>query len=202
MMAAVRRSPGAARGRQRAASARCLVAGGVLCLAVGIAHACAPHVEERAGVTTASLRRHTDDFSRCPVDESTYRQVIRDWLRQRPSGAPVLTGISLGRAIDLPWLARDLAEAAARHPQWDARRGRVRLGEINAFVAALLSDEAFLARLAVPFADAGYRPLRVTVEKVLVGRASEIFPEMAGGTRRLPVDAQLWLVVQSVSRPQ
>jgi hypothetical protein len=159
--------------------------------------ACTPYVEERVGATTAAFRRHTEDFQACPVAESSYDDVMAGWLRNRPQTAPALTGVSLGRAVDFPWISQHLAESALRDPLWDARRGKVRRGGINLFVGSLLSEKAFLARLAVPFADTPYVPVRVSVEKVLVGTADDVLPEMKAGKLRVPFDAQIWLSLEA-----
>ena len=176
------------------ASARCGVILGLgLLLLSQFAFACTPYVEERPGATTAAFRRHTDDFQTCSVAESRYDEVVAGWLRNRPQAAPALTSVSLGRAVNFPWISQYLAERALRDPLWDARRGKVRRGGINQFVVSLLSEKAFLARLAAPFADTPYVPVRVSVEKVLVGTASDVLPETKAGKLRVPFDAQLWL---------
>ena len=180
------------------ASARLAVILGLgLILLSNFALACTPYVEERAGATTAVFRRHTDDFQACPVAESRYDEVLAGWLRSRPQGAPALTGVMLGRAVDFPWISQYLAQRALRDPLWNARRGKVRRGGINLFVASLLSEKAFLARLAVPFADTPYVPVRVSVEKVLLGTADDVLPETRVGKLRLPFDAQIWLSLEA-----
>lgn len=171
---------------------------------------CTPHVRTSADGTTASLRPHHTDLLACQIDEPAYQRVIQDWLATRDDAAP-LHGISLGRVANLPWLSAALATAALQHPRWNARRGRVRHGDINAFVAALLSDPAMRERLQAPFSDTGWRVTGVSVEKVLVLPAREVFPETegsnasaggantggtsTGGNRgaKVPFDAQLWL---------
>ena len=159
--------------------------------------ACTPYVEERAGASTVAFRRHPNDFQACPVAESRYDEVLAGWLRNRPLTAPALTGVSLGRVVDFPWISQHLAERALRDPRWDARRGKVRRGGINLLVASLLSEKAFLARLAVPFADTPYVPVRVSVEKVLVGTADDVLPEKKAGKLRVPFDAQIWLTLEA-----
>lgn len=157
--------------------------------------ACAPYVEERnGGATSAVFRRHTDDFRVCRVDESTYDEVVARHLRDRPPTAPAWTALALGRAVDFPWISQYLAESALSDTRWDARRGKVRRGGINDFVASRLSERAFLARLAVPFADTPYVPVGVSVEKVRVGVAEDVLP--GTGRRRVPFDAQLGLNLQ------
>lgn len=168
-----------------------------LFLLSGLAVACRPYVEEPAGATTAAFRRHTDDFQTCRVAESSYADVVAGWLQSRPQTAPALTGLSLGRAVDFPWISQYIAERAGRDLLWDARRGKPQRGGINLFVASILSEEAFLARLAVPFVHTQYRPVSVSVEKVLVGTADDVLPELKSGKRRVPFDAQLWLNLEA-----
>ncbi len=94
--------------------------------------------------------------------------------------------------MDFPWIAQYLAERALRNPLWDARRRGILL-----FVASLLPEKAFLARLAVPFAETPCVPVRVTVEEVLVGAADDVLQEMKTGKRRVPFDAQIWLSLEA-----
>jgi hypothetical protein len=127
------------------------------------------------------------------VDESSYHEVVNGWLWNRPAGAPALSGLSLGRAVDFPWISRHLAASALKHRHWDARRGKARVGGLNQFVASVLSEEEFLARLAEPFAGTPYMPVRVSVEKVLVGKATTVSPDLQETMLLVPFDAQLWL---------
>lgn len=157
--------------------------------------ACTPSVEEWPAEATAVFRRHSDAFERCPVDEPAYHRVIADWLRRRPPAAP-LTGLSLGRAIDFPWISSYLAERALDHRWWDTRRGKVRHGDLNGVAAAILSEEKLLARLAAPFCDTPHVPVAVSVEKVLVGPADGTLAKPGIGTRLVPHDAQIWLRIE------
>ncbi|WP_300453903.1 hypothetical protein [Accumulibacter sp.] len=185
-------------GGRSAVSALCrrLAAWPLLALPL-VAAACAPQIDEQPGADTASFRPHSDAFLRCEVSESTYREVIGRWLRARPADAPPLRGLSLGRAFHFPWISRHLAESALRDGQWDARRGRPRHAGENRWVASTLSEPDFLVRLAIPFAGSPYAPVGVSVEKVLVGKAQEVAPDLAAGQRRLPFDAQIWLTIDS-----
>lgn len=176
--------------------ARVIMTAGLLALSC-IATACSPYIEARPDSDSAALRPHTDAFTRCAMAESSYREVVGTWLRQRPTSAPHLRGLSLGRAVDHPWIAHHLAEVALRHPQWSTNQGKARTGGPNPWVASVLSEPAFLARLAVPFADTPYVPVGVSVEKVLVGRAQDVAPELNAGRRLVPFDAQIWLQVET-----
>ena len=172
----------------------CVVAFGFGCaLAAPFpAQACAPHVEEHSGARSASLRSHSPQSDACRVDEATYVRVVQDWLRARDGLAPV-SSLALGRAVDHPWISRHLADSALSSSAWSARISRAPAGEQNRYVAAVLSEPAFLQRLAAPFDAAGYVVTGVSVEKVLVGPARDHASDGRGGAARVPFDAQVWL---------
>ncbi len=163
--------------------------------------ACAPHVEEHPGWHSASFRAHTDAYKHCPVSEGAYRVVVAGWLKARHETGPSLTSLSLGRAVDFPWLSEYLARAALADPRWDGLHGRLRGGDLNAWVASLLSDPLLLERLRVPFEGTAYRVTRVSVEKVLVGPVENFLPRGAPTGLRAPFDAQLWLVLTPTAGP-
>lgn len=167
-----------------------------LCAGIGVATAqegCAPFVEDHRDRETAALRPHRDAFRSCTIDEAAYARLIADWLAARGSDAPPLRGMSLGRAVNLPWLSEYIARAASLDPRWDAARGRDRRGDINGLVAALLSQPDVLRRLDAPFAGTRWTVRAVSVEKVLVAKAGDILPD--GGNAKLPFDAQVWIVL-------
>lgn len=132
-------------------------------------------------------------FDACDVSEETYGQVIGDWLRTRSPGSTPLSSLSLGRAETFPWISRYLADAALLRSEWGRRISKGSPGEHNKFVAALLSEPRFLKRLDRPFDGTAYRVVGVSVEKVLIGKASEHAPAVAPPAARVPFDAQLWL---------
>jgi hypothetical protein len=167
-----------------------------LCACLGIACAqegCEPYVESDRDRETAALRPHRDAFRSCTIDEAGYAALVSAWLAGRGSDAPSLRGMSLGRAVNLPWVSKHIARAALRDPRWDATRGRDRRSDINGLVAALLVQPDFLRRLDAPFAGTPWMVRAVSVEKVLVAKAAEILPDAAAG--KAPYDAQLWLVI-------
>jgi hypothetical protein len=168
----------------------------VLCACLGVAGAqdgCAPHVETHRDMDTAALRPHRDAFRSCVIDEAAYTALISAWLAGRGGEAPPLRGMSLGRAVNLPWISEHIARTALHDPRWDAARGRDRKNDINGLVAALLSQPDFLRRLDAPFAGTPWALRTVSVEKVLVTKAKDILP--GGGKGRLPFDAQLWIII-------
>jgi hypothetical protein len=155
--------------------------------------ACAPYVQEHPGWQSASFRVHTDAFKHCPVSEVSYREVLASWLRNRPAGEPLLKSLSLGRAVDFPWISEYLVRAALADRRWDAHRGRLRTGDLNGWVASTLSAPLMIQRLAAPFFGTGYAVTSVSVEKVLVGEAEGLVRGAAPPGLRVPFDAQLWL---------
>ncbi|HEX9180206.1 MAG TPA: hypothetical protein VF859_07415 [Burkholderiales bacterium] len=158
-----------------------------------LAAECSPHVTERPASGEATFRPHTTAFEACEVAEDAYRQVVANWLRERPTDAPPLTGLSLGRAVSFPWIARHIADSALGSPGWDARGGKARGVGINNLVSGLLSEPAFLRRLGAPFEGSGYAIAGVRVEKVLVGKASEFTSSENSKNLRVPFDAQVWI---------
>ncbi|MEZ4587507.1 MAG: hypothetical protein R2909_14010 [Gemmatimonadales bacterium] len=104
----------------------------------------------------------------------------------------------LGRTVDLPWLAGRMAVAAARSPEWDARRGRPREGTPSAFFARLVARDDLIAELTAAFAPFGVRLAPASVEKVLIARPAKIreFHDLdlsgVGPEDRVPFDALTW----------
>jgi len=161
----------------------------------GIAVACAPHVEESPRWASARFRAHTDAFEPCPVSETTYRQVVAEWLRERAPDATDLESFGLGRLVGYPWISRYLADAALRSPGWAERVARTRPGEFHALAAPLLGDPGLRARLAVPFEASRYEVVGVSFEKVLYGPAAEHASGPDAGAVLVPFDAQFWLTL-------
>jgi hypothetical protein len=184
---------------------RCLLLAGVLLANPAAAETCAPFIEEHPAWASASFRPHTTAFEACSVDEARYRQVIADWLQRRqqtsPSTAPDVTSLSLGRAVNFPWISRFIADAALQTPGWAGRMARTKIGERDKLARPVLHDPALLQRLAAPFADSCYAVIGLSYEKVLFGRAdkyasppvSSAASNPATAAVKVPYDAQLWL---------
>ena len=104
------------------------------------------------------------------------------------------TSLFIGRLVDYPWLASQLATAAAADPRWDLRRGKPRSTGINAFVGELLSQREVIEPLASAIRPHGWRIRSVMVEKVLVGRFGDV-PGYDGppSPGKVPFDAMVWL---------
>jgi hypothetical protein len=155
--------------------------------------ACRPHIEEQTAWRSATFRPHGDAFRACPVTEDAYRRVVGEWLRQGPPAGGPPTSLGLGRLVDYPWLSRYLAQASLKRRDWNARTGRPRGTDLNRLVADILSAPEPLAQLQQPFAGSGYTVVAVTVEKVLVGPAREVFRDPGQPPARVPYDAMTWL---------
>jgi hypothetical protein len=155
--------------------------------------ACAPYIEEWRTESTASFRPHTTAFERCEVDEATYVRVLGEWLHARAADAPVLRSISLGRAVNFPWISRYMADSALQSPGWAAGASRAKLVERSRLAAKVLNDPVLLRRLGVPFEGTGYTITAISFEKVLFGKAAEYSSSKEAGKVPVPFDAQLWL---------
>ena len=160
-----------------------------------LAAGCRPHIEENPAWGTIRLRTHDNAFLDCPVSEATFEATVHAWASGWLPGAFAPTSFSLGRAIDYPWLTVLIARGALESENWDASAGRPRAGGVNAFVAALLSNEALLARVNRTLSVSGYRAVGASVEKVLVDDAATVLGDPALRGRRVPFDAQVWFTL-------
>jgi hypothetical protein len=105
----------------------------------------------------------------------------------------VYSSLFIGRLIDYPWLAHDLADAASHDKGWDATKGKPVATGINQYVSRVLFRKELLAPIEQVCAQGGYRIVGVTVEKVLVGGPREVplyHGDMALGL--VPYDAMVW----------
>lgn len=156
------------------------------------AQPCAPFVEEHPQQATAVFRKHSDAFAECPVTEASYQQIVRQWLQARASNLPPLTGLSLGRAVDFPWLSRLIADTALWVPAWQSLVIAMPRGRLDALAARVFENAELRARLAEPFAGSGYMVRGLSYEKVLYGKASDHATGRRDDTL-VPFDAQVWL---------
>lgn len=157
------------------------------------AEGCAPFVEEQPRWSSARLRAHTDEFADCVIDEEVYRRVVGEWLRGRAAGSPAPSSLSLGRAVDLPWVSRLIADAALRLPGWAGAVAAARPGTRDRLARPALLDRKLLERLAAPFEGSPLVVKGIAYEKVLFGPASRHSSNPAAGAVLVPFDAQLWL---------
>lgn len=143
------------------------------------------------------LRALHPQHKNCRIDQDSMLQVLGRALSEDAAAnvEGAYASLFIGRIIDYPWLSQYLATAARHDRGWDWKRGRPRSGDINRYVAALLSRRELLARLAPAFSDSGYEIAGVSVEKVLVGTFRDV-PDYAVATQvqagRVPFDAMLW----------
>lgn len=170
-----------------------LVGGIVLLILVTVVSvwACSPFIEEHPDYASASFRASTTAFESCPVSEATYQRVIRQWLQSRSSNLPVLQSLSLGRAVDFPWISRHIAESALKVPRWKSLVAATPRGRLDSLAGPVIQGLELRTRLAVPFAGTEYEVVGISYEKVLYGRARDYASH--GGATMVPFDAQLWL---------
>lgn len=155
--------------------------------------ACAPFIEVQRSGGSATLRPHATDFEACAVDEATYRRLVAQWLAERPGSAAALVSLSLGRAVNLPWISRHIADAALLSPGWAERMARATVAGRHELAEPIFRDPLLLARLAAPFEGTPWRVLGLGYEKPLFGRADAHATHAGAGAVLVPFDAQLWL---------
>jgi hypothetical protein len=156
---------------------------------------CVLRVEANDHWHTLRLRAHHPQGRGCHIDKDSVVSMLSAAFSK--ADAPKLEGsyssLSFGRLIDFPWLSQYLAIAAFRDKAWDAKRGEPVAMDINHYVAQLLSRRELLTQLEPAFARGGYRIVRVSVEKVLVGGLREV-PLYQGAMEPglMPYDAVVW----------
>lgn len=107
----------------------------------------------------------------------------------------------LGRLMDYPEWSRALATAAEKSLSWNSKRGRpAKTAESdNQRIRLLLNGPAYPKSLLALFAKYQLAATISDVEKVLVFKAKDIWPDRTAIPKgispeaRLPVDAQIWL---------
>ncbi len=129
--------------------------------------------------------------------------------RDFPAG---VSSLGIGRLVRWPELARELALAAYRSPDWDAAAGRPRgaaAGDsraLHAFFVAQALDMSLLDPLLVAFAAEAVTLETLSVEKVLVGRPDQtpfntwLRNQGVPAEAKLPFDAIVWLVLKAATR--
>lgn len=151
---------------------------------------------------TLRLRTHHPRYRPCTVDWQTVLALLDAAFAKTepPALQDGYTSLYLGRLIDYPWLSRYLAETAYRDPRWNRKTGRPVKAKINAYTARLLDNRDLLKPIQAELGRHGYRIAGVSVEKVLVGHASDLpgsAPTRLAG--RIPFDAQVWLQLRELS---
>jgi hypothetical protein len=164
---------------------------------------CSAKLERRTVEPDAVIVR-TD----CPLSLQSLAQILREGFRGLfPDHSLPIHGIYLGRLMDYPEWSQALAKVAAKSPSWNAKCGRPsKIGENdNHVVRVLLSHSAYPEPLKSVFAEYELNACIADVEKVLVFDAKTIFPtgdavfKHVSPRARLPVDAQIWLILQPLS---
>ena len=157
---------------------------------------CVLSVEANNQWHTLRLRAHHPQGRGCAIDKDSMVSMLTAAFSK--IDAPKLEGsyssLSFGRLIDFPWLSQYLANAASRDKAWDAKRGKPVAMDINRYVAQLLSRRELLTEIEPACARGGYRIVKVSVEKVLVGGLREV-PLYQGAMEPglVPYDAIVWL---------
>ena len=157
---------------------------------------CVLSVEANDHWHTLRLRAHHPQGRGCHIDKDSVVSILSAAFSK--TDAPKLEGsyssLSFGRLIDFPWLSQYLAIAASRDKAWDAKRGKPVAMDINHYVAQLLSRRELLTQIEPACAQGGYRIVKVSVEKVLVGGLREV-PLYQGAMEPglVPYDAIVWL---------
>lgn len=162
---------------------------------------CAARIEHRATEPEVALVR-----SDCPLSLQSLNQLLEAGFRSLfPSNSLPIRSVFLGRLMNYPQWSQDLAKSAAQSPTWNSKRGRPKKsGESNNHrVRILLNGPAYPQVLKSTFTQYGLTPCIASVEKVLVFEAKDIFsgsakmPYGISPRARLPVDAQIWLHLQT-----
>ena len=157
---------------------------------------CVFSVEANDQWHTLRLRAHHPQGRGCHIDKDSVVSILNAAFSK--TDTPKLEGsyssLSFGRLIDFPWLSQYLAIAASRDKAWDAKRGKPVAMDINRYVAQLLSRRELLTQIEPACAQGGYRIIKVSVEKVLVGGLREV-PLYQGAMEPglVPYDAIVWL---------
>lgn len=158
---------------------------------------CAAKLEQRAVESNVVIVR-----SDCHLSLASLGRLLETGLQGLFPQPPLpIRGLYLGRLIDYPEWSRSLATAAAKSRSWNSKRGRPTktVESDNQCIRQLLNGPAYPKSLLPPFAKYQLAATISDVEKVLVFKAKDIWPDRKTTPRgispeaRLPVDAQIWL---------
>jgi hypothetical protein len=157
---------------------------------------CTLSIEADEEWRTLRLRAHHPRYQPCNVNQESVLSLLASAFAKTepPALQGEYTSLFIGRLIDYPWLSHYLAETAHRDKRWNRKRGLpIKMG-INRYTAGLLFNLDLLKPIQTELGKHGYRIAGVSVEKVLVGRASNLpGPTRKNLAGRLPFDAQVWL---------
>jgi hypothetical protein len=135
---------------------------------------CNPVAEINSRWQTIRLRSHENAFLDCTVSKEKFNELVADAFADPENLRTEFKSLFIGRLVEYPWLSKYLATQALMHPDWDAEQGKYAGDNINAFVAGILSGPEILEQIQQPLNGTGYTVNGVSVEKVLIGKASEI----------------------------
>lgn len=161
-------------------------------------HGCRVSLERR---TVEAHLLHLRHGCKQTLDEKmVLLQAMIEMLVPEPQARRNIHTLFIGRLVTtFPELAKRLAHAAARHPDWNPSRERQVPGSTNRFVATLAREAQILTELERAVAQAGYRVQAVSVEKVLIAPAQRLpfgtwlVEQGVAPDARLPFDALTWL---------
>jgi hypothetical protein len=166
-------------------------------LAAIAAGECTLSLEASLKWQTLRLRARHPRHHGCLISEDDVRRVMAEAAAAAHPAweAGPFSSLSLGRLIEYPFWARQLAaRAAADTAGWDLRRGRPVDNAINAYAAKQLRAAEGIRVFETSLAEAGYRIAGVSVEKVLVGPYPQAEGSRPAGRKgQAPFDAQVWL---------
>lgn len=152
-----------------------------------------------AASQTLRLRVQHPRHQSCPITVQDMQAMLTAAMAEIPksAGNSHYTSLALGRLIDYPWLSSYLAQTALQDRQWNKQKGKSLSGDINAYVARILSSAEVLRQFQPALGRSGYQVTAVSVEKVLVGGVENVpfYPgKKAHG--HIPFDAQVRLRLQ------
>jgi hypothetical protein len=134
-------------------------------------------------------------YPACHATKDSVQKILRAVFSSTdpPKLQGVYTSMYLGRLIDYPWLCDYLAVTAYNDPRWDRKKGKPVSMDLYKYVKAILSSREVLSPFEEAFGDSGYTVSGVTIEKVLVGRLSDV-PLYQGKVLpgKVPFDAMVW----------
>ena len=110
-----------------------------------------------------------------------------------PKLAGTYHSLFLGRLNDYPWLAEYLALTAYNDPRWDRKKGKPVSMDLYKYVRTIFLQSDVKTFFEEAFGDSGYRIVSVTLEKICVGRFSDL-PLYRGKALpgKIPCDAVVW----------
>lgn len=155
---------------------------------------CSLRVEADDEAQILRLRVHPGP-PRCYATKEKMQTILKSVFSRTVPSKPAepYTSLFLGRLNDYPWLCEYVATAAYQDPRWDRRRGKPVSMDLYKYVRTILSNREVTGQFEEALEDSGYKIVSVTLEKVCVGRFSDV-PLYKGKMLpgKVPVDAVVW----------